>query len=334
MTTALASYATPLDLWDPATFEHAQRLGNMFAKSVLIPEHLRGKIADVTIALMMARRLNEDPLIVMQNIFVVSGKAGWSAQYIIARANRAGVFKGRITWREQGSGENLEVTAFARLAENDEEVSFTVGMKMARDEGWTKNAKYKSMPQLMLRYRSATFLVRLYAPEVMLGIPTTEENEDVAAAQPARVVLEPLGQLGPVPAIEETGTRAGQLAAILDAVEEPAPPVVVPAAAHPPPPVVASVAPVAPPVAAPAAVAPVDEPEEAAPVDPAKAAQIARIEQLETQLTAKRLRRARSLCDLSPAKPQLKRMKAATLDAYQKALQSEADEADMMGDDE
>jgi hypothetical protein len=175
----LVTISTDL-MWDSAGFEHAQRLAKMFASSVLVPEHLRGKLADVTIALLMARRLNEDPLIVMQNIHVIHGRAGWAAQYIIARANRSGVFKSRINWRTEGKGDGLAVTAFATV-EDGSEVSFTVPMQMARDEGWTKNSKYKSMPELMLRYRSASFLVRLYAPEVMLGIPTIEEVEDAPA---------------------------------------------------------------------------------------------------------------------------------------------------------
>ena len=35
-------------------------------------------------------------------------------------------------------------------------------MKMARQEGWTKNSKYQSMPELMLRNRAATFFGRQY----------------------------------------------------------------------------------------------------------------------------------------------------------------------------
>ena len=48
---------------------------------------------------------------------------------------------------------------------------------MAKKEGWTKNAKYQSIPEQMLRYRSAAFLIRLYCPEVMIGVPTAIEIE-------------------------------------------------------------------------------------------------------------------------------------------------------------
>ncbi len=53
---------------------------------------------------------------------------------------------------------------------------------MAEAAGWTKNPKYRSMPEHMLRYRSATLLIRLYAPEVMHGYSTAAELRDISAA--------------------------------------------------------------------------------------------------------------------------------------------------------
>ncbi len=183
----------------------------LFAMSPLIPESLRGNnydvaVANCLIALELASVMNEAPLVVMQNIHIVKGKAGFAAQYMIARANSSGVFKGRIGWRIKGQGESLSVTAYATLADTGEEVSFTADMAMAKAEGWTSNPKYRTMPELMLRYRSATFLVRLYAPDVMLGYHTSEEYEDitgrsapitVAASQPLTSAAL-LGQSEPV----------------------------------------------------------------------------------------------------------------------------------------
>lgn len=174
-------------LFDPTRFEFAQRVANMFAHSKLIPQHLQGQVADCAIALHMAERLNEDPLVVMQNINIINGRAGWSAQYMIGRANRSGMLKGRICWRVDGVGDGLSVTAYAVLADTGEEISSTASMAMAKAEGWTRNSKYASMPEHMLRWRSATMMIRLYLPEVMLGIPTAEEVEDIsysAVSQP------------------------------------------------------------------------------------------------------------------------------------------------------
>lgn len=166
---------------DAASFEHAQRVAKVFASSNLVPQHLRGNVADCLIAYQIARRLNEEPLTVFQNIYVVSGRPGWKTEYVIARANKAGVFKGRITWKSSGEGEALSVTAQAVLADTGEAISVTADMRMAKAEGWTKNAKYTSMPEHMLRWRSAAMLVRLYAPEVMLGMPVIEEIETAPA---------------------------------------------------------------------------------------------------------------------------------------------------------
>lgn len=194
-------------LANPGRFEFGQRAANLFASSQLIPAALRGKPADCFIGLHMAERMNEDPLTVLQNIVIVKGNAGWKAQYMIARANASGVFKGRIKWRVTGAGDAMSVVAYATLAETGEEVaSPAIDMKMAKAEGWTQNAKYQSMPEVMLRYRAATFLVRFNCPEVMLGMQTAEEVEDLHYAGAPRPSVD--GGYEPVDGGELVATEA------------------------------------------------------------------------------------------------------------------------------
>ncbi len=174
----------------------AQRL----AASALIPPHYRGDVASTMLAVTIAAQTGMHPLMVMQGTYVVSGKLGWSASMLIALANASGVFDGPLDWRVTGAGADLSVTCFATLAKSRREVSATVSMAMAKAEGWTKNTKYQTMPELMLRYRSATLLTRLYAPGVLFGIPAADENEDVAAArQPERVTVTPVVEPAPAP---------------------------------------------------------------------------------------------------------------------------------------
>lgn len=168
-------------------FSLMQRQARLFAQSPLIPEHLRKgnpeqAMANCYIAMTIADRMGEDRMTVMQNIHIVHGTAGFKAQYMIARANQSGVFKDGIDWDITGKGRDLSVTAYATLAATGRRVEITVDMAMAEAEGWTKNSKYKTMPEIMLRYRSGTFLVRMYAPQVMLGYQTVEEREDMAAS--------------------------------------------------------------------------------------------------------------------------------------------------------
>lgn len=188
MNEIVARTSVPSLLLDPQRFEAAQRAGKMMALSALFPAHLRSKsqeeaVANAVLVMNIADRMREDPLAVAQNIFFIGGKPGWNASYMISRANQSGRFKGPIRWRFEGEGDALRVWAYAKLADaGDDEVDAEASMAMAKAEGWTKNTKYQSMPRQMLQYRSATLLIRLYCPEVMLGYQTVEEIEDVSAA--------------------------------------------------------------------------------------------------------------------------------------------------------
>lgn len=211
----LPAVSTDYDPLAPAHFEHSQRVAKMFAASELVPPHLRGKTADCLIAYAIAKRTREEPLVVLQNIYFVSGRAGWSATYMIAKANRSGVFARRINWRVEGEGKNLRVTAFATLADSGEPVEATASMAMAEAEGWTKNPKYRTMPDQMLRYRSATMLIRLFAPEVMMGLPVADEIDYQQARGPSGAI-----DITPPPASSPLAAVTQAMDALLDATEQ------------------------------------------------------------------------------------------------------------------
>jgi hypothetical protein len=60
---------------------------------------------------------------------------------------------------------------------------------MANAEGWVSKAgsKWKTMPELMMRYRAAAFFGRLYAPEITMGMHSVEEVVDIQHEEPAGV---------------------------------------------------------------------------------------------------------------------------------------------------
>lgn len=64
--------------------------------------------------------------------------------------------------------------------------SAPVTMEMAVAEGWfgKNGSKWKSMPDLMMRYRSAAFFGRIYAPELLMGLPAAEEVHDIIDVKP------------------------------------------------------------------------------------------------------------------------------------------------------
>ena len=145
-------------------FALRQRQARMFAMSPLIPQHLRTgtpeqAMANCYIALTLAEAMGEVPLIVMQNIHVVSGKAGFASQYMIARANSSGVFRGRIDWRiDRSDPKNLSVTAFAFLKETGDEVSVTCDMAMATAEiSWKTGFDQFALPVILSSEMPAGF---------------------------------------------------------------------------------------------------------------------------------------------------------------------------------
>lgn len=183
ITNAVALPSRPMmALMDVPQFEQMQRIGRMLALSSLFPAHLKtggtdAALANGVLVVNMALRLQEDPLTVAQNIYFVNGRPGWNTTYMISKANMHGVFKNPIDWNVTGEGDSLVVEAFAELSGTGKRVSMSASMKMAKAEGWTKNTKYSSMPEVMLRYRSAASLIRMYCPEVMIGIPPAIEIE-------------------------------------------------------------------------------------------------------------------------------------------------------------
>ncbi len=56
---------------------------------------------------------------------------------------------------------------------------------MAEAEGWSKKSgsKWKTMPELMLSYRAATFFGRMYCPDLLMGMQTQDELQDIKEAR-------------------------------------------------------------------------------------------------------------------------------------------------------
>jgi len=169
--------------FNAAGFELMQRVGKAFAASSLVPQAYQGNLPNCMIAINMAERIGADPMMVMQNLYIVHGRPGWSAQFLIATFNHCGRFsairyewfgeKGKLTWG---------CRAWAVEKENGEKiVGPDITMQLAKDEGWDNKSgsKWKTIPQLMLMYRAAAWLVRSHAPELAMGLQTAEELHDV-----------------------------------------------------------------------------------------------------------------------------------------------------------
>lgn len=162
-------------------------------------------VANCVIAINMAQRMKADELMVMQNLLIIDGRPSWSSQWIIAAINGCGRFSPlrfeikiigekeiertetywenneRKTRTQKVKAKDIACIAWATEKGTGERIeSPTVSIEMAVKEGWyTKNgSKWQTMPDVMLRYRTASFFGKLYAPELLMGLQTVEELQD------------------------------------------------------------------------------------------------------------------------------------------------------------
>lgn len=171
------------------TFEMQQRMANMYVQSTIVPKDYRGNIGNCVIAIDMAQRMQANPLMVMQNLYIVNGNPSWSSKFLISCINMSGRFTPlRYQFYGKRGTSNYACRAYAyEKSDKDHKdalCSIWITMEMADKEGWTKKAgsKWLTMPDQMLIYRAAAFWSRAYAPEISMGFLTKEEIEDGAYA--------------------------------------------------------------------------------------------------------------------------------------------------------
>ncbi len=166
------------------SFEHIQRVATMFSKSDMLPKRYLNNVGNCIIAIEMATRMNANILMVMQNLDVIQGKPGWSSVFLIATLNSCGKFSPLRYEESTENGGSCRAWAIDKL-NNEKVYGAWVSMDMAKAEGWIdKNgSKWKTMPELMRRYRAASFFTKQFAPEVSMGLQTVEEIIDITPIQ-------------------------------------------------------------------------------------------------------------------------------------------------------
>lgn len=185
------------DIWsNPEAFQTATRMAHALSSSTIVPKDYQGErgIGNCMIALEMANRLKTSPLMVMQNLYVVNGRPAWSSQYIIAMINNSKKYKTEIQFDLKGEDDTLECTAYVVDYSDRTVKGPTITMAMAKAEGWFgKNmSKWQTMPEVMIRYRAASFFGRLNCPDMIMGLYSVEEAKDMDAEF---VVVDPMEEL-------------------------------------------------------------------------------------------------------------------------------------------
>ena len=162
-------------------FGNNWKMAEQLAKSDIIPDTYKNKPQNVIIALGLANQMGMDAFTVMQNLAIIKGKTSWSGSFCKTLIERTGKFKNlELNYvGEKGKDSYGCYLSAERVSDGKIVNGPTVTMEMAKAEGWTSNKKWNTLTELMLGYRCQSFFCRLYTPEAMNGIYTSEEIEDI-----------------------------------------------------------------------------------------------------------------------------------------------------------
>ena len=171
-----------------AKFEQAQRVAQMLAASDFVPKRFQGKVGNCLIALDLAETLNCKPILLMQSMYIVHEEPAFKGSFVAAMINASGRYD-KLRYRFDGEGDKYGCTAHAKDRKTGEVVEGPkVTWEIVKAEGWlSKNgSKWKTMPELMFSYRAAAWFGRRHDPDILMGMQTVEEAQDIIDITPDR----------------------------------------------------------------------------------------------------------------------------------------------------
>ena len=190
---------TAVTMWnDVKLMNYSFRTAKMLCSSALVPDTYRNSPENCLVAIDLANRLGLSPLMVMQNLNVIYGRPSWSAQYVIAMINSSGKYDFELQFDEKTDKNGKPFSCQCWTEKNGRKVTGPViDMDMAKAEGWLGKAgsKWQTMPQMMLRYRAASFFGRMNCPELTMGIYTREEVIEIGPDEYETVMVSPIAEV-------------------------------------------------------------------------------------------------------------------------------------------
>ena len=179
-------------LFDQAMAARAWKAASLYASSDLVPSQFRNRPENVFIMMQLAVRTGQDLFMMLQNCYIVHGRPGFEAKYLIGQLHTSGKVKGTVRFEFSGEKgtDDYGCTAWVIDRETSERIDGPkVDWRMVKGEGWDKpkggrdgkpaqKSKWETMSDLMFRYRAAAMLIRTTYPDVTMGLQTREELED------------------------------------------------------------------------------------------------------------------------------------------------------------
>jgi len=153
----------------------------MASATVTVPQHLQNKPADCLAIIMQSMQWKMNPYAVAQKTHLVNGTLGYEAQLINAVISSSKAIVGRFKYEYEGKWETdkcqsskIRVGAIIR---GESEITWGEWLEPWRVT--TKNSPlWKTAPKQQAAYLAVKMWSRLYTPDVILGVYSSDELED------------------------------------------------------------------------------------------------------------------------------------------------------------
>lgn len=169
---------TRLASFTPANLTEAIALAKLMSRSELVPKEYRNKPENVLIGMQFAAELGIPPLLGLQNISIINGRASVWGDLFLALIQTSPAYEWHKEYFE-GADDNFgAVCIMKRKGQEQHAVKFSVAD--AKKAGlWGKDSPWRTSPKRMLQMRARGFAGRDKFSDALKGLIIAEEAMDI-----------------------------------------------------------------------------------------------------------------------------------------------------------
>lgn len=159
----------------PQTFEDAYRLARVFSATKMVPKDYQDKPEDCCVAILQGLELGLSPIAALQSIAVINGRPCLWGDGMIAVVRASGLME----WIKETDDGSVATCTVKRRGE-PEPVTRTFSQEDAKRAGLAgKSGPWTQYPQRMRPARARSWALRDVFADVLKGIQSAEEQNDV-----------------------------------------------------------------------------------------------------------------------------------------------------------
>ena len=176
----------------PQTMTEAIEFSNMLSRSQMVPKNYQNKPEDVLVAVQWGYEIGLAPLQALQNISVINGKPSVYGDAAMALVQASPVCED-VQESLEGDGTSNPVAICRVKRRGRSEVVSKYSVEDAKRAGlWGKQGPWTQYPKRMLQMRARGFALRDAFPDVLKGLITAEEAQDMPVDEVVKIQAKPM----------------------------------------------------------------------------------------------------------------------------------------------